>query len=220
MPHPTPLDLVFSRFTGTVFPAIQTSIERDGIEPTDRDAFLLLPDAVTLLHDLRPDEGLGEGMDYLVALVHHAYLAWEAGSLTLSLPSDRLEALLHADDPATSDLAEAPRAYYVEFPGRQVWASVVDDEAVEPLDGCFVHSTPGGSLRVLGIFGFRPERAGFSEVEAIGPRPGALRRPDGTPLFSSTLGAGHLHSLVGGEELLELGWRTLDHARDAWARVA
>lgn len=214
------MELVFSRFTGTVFPAIRKSIERDGIEPTDRDAFLLLPDAVTLLRDLRPDEGLGEGMDYLVALVHHAFLAWDSGSLTLSLSSDRIEELLHETVASTPDLAETPRAFYTRFSGRQVWANVVEDEAAEPLDGCFVHTTPDGSLRVLGIFGFRPEREGFSAVEAIGRRPRVLERPDGTPLFSSTLGAGHLHSLVGTEELLELGWRTLTPARDAWARAA
>ena len=43
-----------------------------------------------------PEEGLGEGMDQLVALVHHAYLLWDAGVLTLPLPGERL---LHAVDP-------------------------------------------------------------------------------------------------------------------------
>jgi hypothetical protein len=90
----------------------------------------------------------------------------------------------------------------------------------EPLDGCFVHSTSGGALRVLGIFGLRPERLGFTAVEATGPRPEALARPDGTALFASTLGAERLHSITGGEELLELGWRTLGPARDAWAQAA
>ena len=64
---------------------------------------------------------------------------------------------------------------------------------------------------MLGIFGLRPDRAGFSAVEAAGPRPGALDRADGTPLFSPVLAGGQaagLYSLVGGEELLELGWRT------------
>jgi hypothetical protein len=78
------------------------------------------------------------------------------------------------------------------------------------MDGCFVHSA-GSHLRVLGIFGIRPEREGFSAVETAGPRPAALERPDGSPLFSPVLAGGRaagLYSIVGGEELLELGWRT------------
>src|SRR5262249_61594604 len=80
----------------------------------------------------------------------------------------------------------------------------------EPMDGCFVHSA-GDELRVLGIFGVRPEREGFSAVETAGRRPLALERPDGSPLFSPVLTGGQaagLFSIVGGEELLELGWRT------------
>ena len=87
---------------------------------------------------------------------------------------------------------------------------MVDDLPAEPMDGCFVH-TSGAQLRVLGIFGLRPEREGFSAVETAGPRPLALERPDGTRLFSPVLAGGQaagLYSLVGGEELLELGWRT------------
>jgi hypothetical protein len=78
------------------------------------------------------------------------------------------------------------------------------------MDGCFVHEADG-ELRVLGIFGLRPDREGFSAVETAGPRPSELRRPDGTPLFSPVLAGGQaagLYSIIGGEELLELGWRT------------
>lgn len=220
MTRPTPLDLVFSRFATTAFPAIQRAIEQAGIDPTDRDAFLLLPNVVTLMHDLRPEEGIGEGMDYLVALGHHAYLAWDAGSLVISLPPEQTEDLLGEHALILPSLRESPGAYYVQFAGHLIWARAIDNEAAEPLDGCFVHSIPDGGLRVLGIFGLRPERVGFTAVETIGPRPPALARLDGTPLFSSTLGAGRLHSLAGGEELHELGWRTLGPARDAWVGAA
>jgi hypothetical protein len=210
MPRPTPFDLVFARTAETIFPAIRTALERGGHEPTDRDAFLIVPEVVSLLHELRPEEGLGEGMDQLVALVHHAYLLWDAGVLTLPLPGQRLMTLLEAPAPPSPDLAEPPRAYYAQLLDRQVWARVIDDEAAEPMDGCFVHAA-GGELRVLGIFGLRPDREGFSAVETAGPRPHELERPDGTPLFSPVLTGGEaagLYSLVGGEELLELGWRT------------
>jgi hypothetical protein len=206
----TPFDLVFSRTAETVFPRIRAALERTGQDAGDRDAFLLVPEVVSLLHDLRPEEGIGEGMDQLVALVHHAYLQWDAGALTLPLDTDQLAALL--DAPTSSSLAAdgSPRSYYAQLQDRQVWARVVDDFPAEPMDGCFVHSA-GNELRVLGIFGMRPEREGFSAVETAGPRPLRLERADGTPLFSPVLAGGAaagLYSIVGGEELLELGWRT------------
>jgi hypothetical protein len=210
MPRPTPFDLVFSHAAETAFPAIRGALERGGQDPTDRDAFLMVPQVVSLLRDFRPEEGLGEGMDQLVALVHHAYLLWNAGALTLPLPPERLAALLDAPAPPAPGLQEPPGAYYAQLLDRQVWARVIDEGAAEPMDGCFVHSA-GRELRVLGIFGLRSDREGFSAVETMGPRPEGLERPDGTRLFSPVLSGGDaagLYSIVGAEELLELGWRT------------
>jgi hypothetical protein len=213
------LELVFPRLTSSTFPAIQKAVDEQGIDPTDRDAFLLLPDVVTMMHDLRPEDGVGEAMDYLVALGHHAYLTWAAGSLTVRLGPDQTESLLR-DTGDVPDSGDSPKAYYTQFLEHDIWASVIDNQPAEPLDGCFVHSTSAGALRVLGIFGIRPERFGFSAVEAEGFRPVSLTRPDGAPLFASTLGGGRLHSIIGTEELLELGWRTLVPARDARAKAA
>jgi hypothetical protein len=206
----TPFDLVFSQIAEPVLPEIRASIERAGYDPTDRDAVLMVPGVVSLLRELRPQEGIGEGMDQLVALVHHAYLQWEAGGLLLPIPEDRLAELLSSPT-APPDPAEPPRAYYAQLPQHRVWAEVLEGESHEPLDGFFVHATADGSLRVLGVFGMRPERLGFSVVEAEGARVTDLRRLDGTPLFSPALPGGTaagLHSIAGGEELLELGWRT------------
>ena len=50
-------------------------------------------------------------------------------------------------------------------------------------------------------------------VEAIGPRSTNLLRPDGSPLFAPTLRGGdaaRLREILGGEELVELGWRVRD----------
>jgi hypothetical protein len=220
MPRPTPLDLIFPRIATTEFPAIRKAVEEAGIDPTNRDAFLLLPDVVTLMRELRPEDGIGEGMDFLIALGHHAYLTWDAGPLTVPLGTAQGEALLSTSSPVAPPLHEAPKAYYAQFLEHRVWATVVDEQVAEPLDGCFVHSTGSGALRVLGIFGLRPERLGFSAVEASGLRPEALERSDGSALFASALGAARLHSITSAEELLELGWRTLGPAREAWARAA
>ncbi len=210
MARPTPFDLVFAHTSESVFPAIRTALERGGHAAADRDAFLLVPEVVALLHDLRPDEGLGDGMDQLVALVHHGYLLWEAGALTLPIPAERLAGMLDAPAPPSPGLHQPPHAYYAQLLDRQVWARVIDDQTAEPMDGCFVHAA-GDELRVLGIFGLRPDRDGFSAVETMGQRPRGLERPDGAPLFAPVLAGGQaagLYSLVGAEELLELGWRT------------
>jgi hypothetical protein len=210
MPRPTPFELVFNRAAESSFPRIAASLAAAGHDPADRDAFLMDREVITLLRDLRPEEGLGEAMDQMVALVHHAYLAWAAGNVTIPIGREVAEELLDQPQSDTSESKDLG-AYYAQLPERMVWASVIEDESPEPLDGIFVSRTPGGDLRVLGIFGLRPERAGFSAVEASGPRLAGLAREDGSPLFDPTLSGGApagLRSIVGEGELLELGWRT------------
>lgn len=210
MARATPLDLVFSRAAESTFPRIAASLAAGGHDPVDRDAFLMDREVVTLLRDLRPEEGLGEAMDQMVALVHHAYLAWAGGAVTIPVGREEAEALLGQPPVEVADSKDVP-AYYAQFPERFIWATVVENESPEPLDGVFVSRIPGGDLRVLGIFGLRPDRAGLSAVEATGGRADGLAREDGSPLFDPTLAGGSaagLRSIVGEEELLELGWRT------------
>jgi len=216
--RPTPFDLVFHQVAEGTFPRIRSTLQQAGHDPTDRDRFLMVREVVTLLRDLRPDEGLGEGIDQLAALIHHAYLFWDAGQPTIELSLGRLTGLL-AGTPDEEE-GDSPAAFYVQVPERRVWAQVVPGQSHEPLDGCFVHSAPDhGGLRVLGIFGVHPEREGFSVVEASGSRPAALARPDGTALFAPTLPGGAaagLVSLTGEEELLDLGWRIHKLGAGSW----
>jgi hypothetical protein len=209
-PRPTPFDLVFGNSVGTIFPDIRTALARSGTESRNRDAFLMVREVVALLRDLRPEEGLGEGIDQLAALVHHAFLFWDAGCPAVELPGEHLADWL-ASRPPEIDEHQEPPAYYVQMPERRIWAETVPRTPPEPLDGCFVHPLPDGSVRVLAVFGLHRERAGFTVVEVAGARPVALVRTDGRALFSPTLPGGSaagLFSLAGGEELLELGWRS------------
>ena len=210
-PRSTPFDLVFGHTARRIFPDISTALSRSGTEPRDRDAFLMMREVVTLLRELRPEEGLGEAIDQLAALVHHSFLFWAAGCQVVELPTEHLGDLL-GTSPPDADQQQEPPAYYVQLPDRRIWAQAVTGVPPEPLDGCFVHAWPEGtSLRVLGVFGLHQERAGFTVVEVAGPRPSGLVRLDGSQLFSPTLPGGaaaRLFSLVGEEELLELGWRT------------
>jgi hypothetical protein len=210
-PRPTPYDLVFAPLAEQRFPAIRAALSDTGRDPRDRDAFLLTADAARLIHDLRPDEGLGEDIDRLAALVHHAYLFWEHGSELVSLDRTLTDKLLGSPPPSPEGTpAQAP---YVQVPERQIWARPVEQEAYEPLDGWFAHVAPDGLLRVLAVFGLHPDRMGLTVVEAIGPRSTNLRRPDGAQLFAPTLRGGdaaRLREILGGEELLELAWRVRD----------
>ncbi len=211
MPRPTPFDLVFAPIADERFPPIRNAL--GGADPRDRDRFLLLRQVVQLIHDLRPDDGLGEEIGQLAALIHHAYLFWDAGTPTLVLSPADLAALLHAGTaPAAVPGAAPPPAYYAQVPERRVWARAIPAAPPEPLDGCFMFADgTGAELHVLSAFGLRSERMGLTVVEVAGPRAGALARPDGSALFGPELKGGAaagLASVAGGEELLELGWRT------------
>ena len=208
--RPTPFDLAFQDLAQSEFPGIRTALEKAGVDPRDRDAFLMVREVISLIRELRPDEGLGTGIDQLAALVHHAYLFWDTERAIIVLSSSDLEALLHASTFAPAVDRTDTGTFYAQMPLRRVWARVVEGEPAEPLDGCFLHLADRSSLRILGVFGMYPDRPGFSVVEVSGPRPGKLVREDGSPLFSPTLpGADRagLFSIAGGEELLELGWR-------------
>lgn len=211
MSRPTPFDLVFSEAAEKSFPNIRLALEQAGHDPRERDRFLMVKEVVTLLHQLRPDEGLGAGIDQLAALVHHAYLFWDAEEPTIDVTAERLPSLLATRDGPEGDTGPMA-AYYAAMPEYRIWAQVIPEHPPEPLDGCFVHSVPGAAeLRVLGIFGVQPERDGFSVVEATGRRPLVLVRMDGSEPYGPTLTGGKaagIFSITGGEELLALGWRT------------
>lgn len=208
--RPTPFSLVFDSIAPVQFPAIRQQLATRGLDPRDRDAFLMVPEVASLIRMLRPVDGVGEGMDQLVAFAHHAYLFWLADQPLIDLDGAGLEQLLFAERPS-ADQAPGRSAWYIRVPERRVWAQVLEHEAHEPLDGCFVHAAPDERLRVLGVFGMHQERGGFSAVETEGHRPGSLVRDDQSTPFSTTLPGGAeagLYSLVGAEELLALGWRS------------
>ena len=206
--RPTPFDLVFRPASEEEFPRIRLALEEGKHDPRDRDRFLMLREVVTLLRGLRPEQGLGEGIDQLAALLHHAYLYWDAGEQTFEVPVQLLAATAGQTGEHSAD--QSP-AYYAVMPEHRIWAEVIPGLPSEPLDGCFVHSLRDGTLRVLGVFGIHRDREGFTVVEAAGPLPAGLVRADGSRLFEPTLPGGRaagLFSISGEEELLELGWRT------------
>lgn len=211
--RPTPFDLVFDPIADDRFPAIRDALAGSGRDPRDRDAFLMEKASVSLVRELRPEDGLGDGMDQLVALVHHAYLFWAGGQKVRPIDRAGLDLMLTTDLPR--DLHDDALAWYLQLPERRMWAQALEDSAHEPLDGVFVHHATGGALRVLGILGLHADRDGFTVVEAIGDHAPEVSRQGSAP-FSSVLPGGEaagLYSIAGASELIELGWRSqaLEH---------
>jgi len=204
----TPFEAVFSSVAEDRFPRIQASMAESGADPADRDAFLLDREVVQLLRDVVPD-GVGEAVDQHVALLHNAYLFWNQGQRAVRLSRERAELVLN-DRPAST--SSQPGPWYIQFPERLVWAQLSEGDPHEPLDGFFASQSGPDEFRVLGIFGFHPERSGLSVAEVMGPRPGAGSREDGQRLFAPLLPGGsaaRLYSIGGREELIELGARAM-----------
>jgi hypothetical protein len=204
-----PFDLVFADFRADRLPAIRAELG----ERSDLDTFMLAAAAVDLMHELRPDEGFGEGVDDFVALVHAAYLFWRDGERTTNLDMAATRALCSPPggiEPAPDALPSEP-ARYIQVAPQLIWGRLSEDAPFEPLDGWFAVSS-GAGLRLVACFGVHPERPGVSVATVDGPRPAATSRADGTPLFAPTMSGGDLaglHAISGPEELLLLGYRAL-----------
>ena len=198
--------LLLSEQAITGFEGIRAAVAAGGVNPYDRDAFLMLRPVVELIHASRPEGGIGGGIDPLAAMTHLTYLYWSEGSLVERVSDEVLGAILARDRLA----AQPPTrpAAYLALVGRKLWGSPTD-AGPEPLDGWFA-ARDGEELQVVALFGGRPDRGGASVVAVEGTEPGSLARADGTPLFAPTLEGGAaagLYSITGMEELLALAWR-------------
>jgi hypothetical protein len=220
--RPTPFEVAFGAQAEERFPRIRQSLAATGRDPHDLDAFTLDREVVTLLRELVPEEGVGQAIEQHIALLHHSYLYWAEGGWLVQVSRSRARAILSAESAAEAPAPlpeETPRAAYVQFPERLVWAELGAGEPHQPLDGIFVRSWPAGGYFVLAIFSMHPSHEGFTVVEADGHLAAGLGREDGSALFSPVLPGGAaagLFSIVGGEELIALAARTrplLDEAQ-------
>ena len=190
------------------FPAIRAG-SGPGAPARDRDTFLLSRDVNELLQSLRPEEGLGQEVGGLAALLHAAYLFWLDGRQVVAVDEPGLARCLARAPADMPGAAARPGSRYVQLPPLRVWGAPIAGASAEPLDGWFAEGQ-GSSLSVVALFGLHPGREGVTVVEVSGAEPLGLAREDGSPLFAPTLAGGlaaGLASIEGAEELLELAWR-------------
>ena len=231
--RPTPFDLAFTDLARDRFPAIAQVLADGALSSADRDRFVLLEPVGRLLREIAPD---GTGPDALEAhmlMLHHAYRHWAGGGWVYRIG----ETVLRRAATATSITSHLPnQALYLQLPELRVWGTPTVDGAAEPLDGLFVSETAEpGRIAVLGIFGIREGRPGFSAVgldgraDAADPTGSeievAAAREDGSERFSPTLAGGAqagLYSLANAGELLLLTCRLLAQlpvTRDAGSEI-
>ena len=218
--RPHPFTLVFGDMATDRFPALRDALAGD----LRLEHFLMTPVVVELLHELRPDEGLGDSVDDFVAFVHAAFCFWHDGEHTTMLDEPTVRAMLANGEQRTANdsgetppfaVRRSPIAWYTQIAPHLFWGQADGTEHHEPIDGWFsvpeaegTHASP--LLRVVACLGVHPERPGLSVLTAAGPAPDALRRDDGTAPFAPTMEGGAaagLHSVANGEELLWLAWR-------------
>jgi hypothetical protein len=213
--RPLPWTALVEALGESSFDAMRSALAKAGIDPFDRDAFLLDGAVGRVLRDFVPADAPAEAVTEYGALLHALYLHREHGSSVRVLERDAATALLAAP-PESAATAEAPHAVYVRLPERLVWAASAPGAPHEPIDGLFVLRSPG-RWRVLAVLGFRPDRHGFTVVTADAaspPRP--ARRSDGSPPFATVLPAGErmgFFSVTTPPELVLLALLALSAAR-------
>lgn len=216
----TPFGLVFHTLARERFPAIRDFLGRHELSSADRDQFVLVEPVGRLLEELVPDDAPPEALEAHLRLLHHAYRHWAAGGWVYRVAPAALERALGGGR-ITSHLAHP--ALYLQLAEHRVWGTPSAGSAAEPLDGVFVTETARpGEVAVLGVFGLRADRPGFSAVAAEGhadedeAAAGEIEvlaaRDDGAAPFSPLLPGGReagIYSLANAGELLLLTCRLL-----------
>jgi len=219
-PRPTPFALVFGALARERFPAVAEFLARAEVPSADRDRFVLLEPIGRLLSGIVPADSPAEAIEAHVRMLHHAYRHWAAGGWLYQVSEPVLTRAL-SGGPISSHLAH--QALYLQLPELRVWGPPSGDQPAEPLDGVFVTETAQpGEIAVLGIFGMRADRPGFSAVGVEGradeedPTASEIEvlaaREDGTAAFSPALAGGReagIHSVANAGELLLLTCRLL-----------
>lgn len=215
-PRPLPWTALLEVLGESTFEAVRAALAKAGTDPLDRDAFLLDGAVGRVLRDLVPADAPADAVMQYGALLHVLYLHWNGRSPVRVLERDAATPLL-SSPPEGLDSGPRPEVCYVQLPERLVWASPASAAPHEPIDGIFVVRTER-RVRALAVLGFRPDRQGFTTIEADVPFPGPRPEPraDGSSPFATVLPAGErvgLFSVTTAPELAFLALLALSASR-------
>lgn len=216
-PRPLPWTALLEALGTLRLEEIRAALTRSATDPLDRDAFLLDGAVGRLLRELMPEEAPAEAVTSYGALLHALYVHWDHGSPVRTLEREDATALISS---ARGNLASGPRrdvvhvlasaslpdVAYVQLPERLVWAAPAPGAAHEPMDGLFVLRADRRG-RTLAVLGFRPDRQGFTTIEAdlLVPGPRLEPRPDGSAPFATVLPGGERMGFFSVTSPAELG---------------
>ena len=213
-PRPHPFELVFADLAVDRFPALRNDLG----DERSMAHFLMTPAVIELLHELRPEEGLGDAVDDFVAFVHAAFWYWHDGERTVSLEERDVRSAMETGGRRMEDggshprsplsILDPPSSTYVQIAPRVLWSRLDSADIHEPIDGWFA-MPDGDALGVVACLGVHPERPGLSVLTAVGLLPTVLAREDGSAPFAPAMDGGAeagLHSVTNAEELLWLAW--------------
>lgn len=185
------------------FVEIRESLERNRVNPLERDAFVLDGTVGNLLRDVMAEDAPAETVNAYAALLHMLYLAWSEGWPVIAVDAAALRSAVASPRRPTTE--DRRRLFsYVQLPENLVWAEPVPGAPHEPVDGGFLVQRDE-LVTALAVLGFRPEREGFTTAEAavrvpVTPPP----RPDGSAPFASRLPGGERAGLVSVADETEL----------------
>lgn len=205
----TPYEALLPQLDTSTFPAVRHEAEQRGVDPRDRDRFVLLGAVGACMRDLIPDDAPPDAVEQYGELLYHAYQFWDSGRRLYVLTPAALDRLAAPGYSLGSWTLSRPAACYVQFPAQAWWARVGPDAPFEPVDGCFVvvgdaqsSAPPGVPLRILLILGLRPERPGVSLVPyaaTVDPRSPASRADqpwrEGGEAFANAIPGGERRGL-------------------------
>jgi len=161
----TPYELTFpdAGTAADLFSAVTAEARDAGVDPADRQAFVVLQAVNTFLRRLQPKGARPEAMYDYAMLLYHAFRFARSGAGPILVSEATARALVEASDPVGALEAPAP-AGYAQFPKNLFWTQSASASAAEAVDGLFWSLGEQGLLHVLVVAGMRDDRPGLAVV--------------------------------------------------------
>lgn len=170
----TPYELAFAgaHLEQQAFPAALEEFEKRGLDPLNREEFVLAASVGAALQDLVPEDAPANVLDRYVDILFHAFHFWRYGRRMYCFDEAVVRYWVETRPAVSGWAARAPHpALYLQWPRNLFWATVSEGAAPEPVDGFFVVTREAEQegrrfteVNALMAAGLRPGRAGFGTI--------------------------------------------------------